>query len=119
MGNDAYPATLYRAGTSHVLSDQSASVGRCAPLGATVLATGVNFSIYSRDATLVELLLFDSNDDAQAADVVTLDPWANRTYHYWHTFVPGLRSGQVYGYRFHGPFEPETGMRFDPTKVLL
>ena len=51
--------------------------------------------------------------------MVTLDPVANRTYHYWHTFVPGVRPGQLYGYRVHGPAEPEHGLRFDPTKVLL
>ena len=48
-----------------------------------------------------------------------LDPAANRTYHYWHAFVPGLKPGQLYGYRASGPFDPAAGLRFDPTKVLL
>ena len=47
------------------------------------------------------------------------DPVANRTYHYWHVFLPGVKSGQIYGYRVHGRWDPATGMRFDPTKVLL
>jgi glycogen operon protein len=44
---------------------------------------------------------------------------SNRTYHYWHVFVPGVRPGQLYAYRVHGPFEPASGLRFDPSKVLL
>ncbi len=43
----------------------------------------------------------------------------NRTYHYWHIFVPGVQPGQIYGYRAQGPYDPADGMRFDPTKVLL
>ena len=80
---------------------------------------GVNFSLYSRDATGVELLLFEREDDARPARVISLDPFLNRTYHYWHVFVPGVQSGQLYGYRVHGPFDPSQGLRFDPTKVLL
>ena len=95
------------------------SVGRSSPLGATVLPGGVNFSVFSRNASGVELLLFDREDDAQAARVITIDPVANRTYHYWHVFVPGVQPGQLYGYRVHGPFDPAIGMRFDATKVLL
>ena len=93
--------------------------GSSAPLGATPSAGGVNFSVYSRDATAVELLLFDEADDAKAARVVRLEPSANRTYHYWHVFVPDLRPGQLYAYRVEGPFDPSIGLRFDPTKVLL
>ena len=84
-----------------------------------VEAVGVNFSLYSRDASGVQLLLFDHEDDAQPARVITLDPIINCTYHYWHTFVPGLQAGQIYGYRVHGSSEPSAGMRFDPAKVLL
>ncbi len=51
--------------------------------------------------------------------VIPIDPAANRTYHYWHMFVPGVAPGQIYGFRVHGPFEPERGLRFDPTKLLL
>ena len=93
--------------------------GTCSPLGATPCRGGVNFSVFSRHATGVELLLFEHVDDAKAARVVRLDPAANRTYHYWHVFVPGVTAGQLYGYRVQGPSDPARGMRFDPTKVLL
>jgi glycogen operon protein len=79
----------------------------------------VNFSLYSRDATGIALLFFDGADDARPASVIRLDPATHRLYHYWHVFVPGLRCGQVYGYRAEGPFDPSSGMRFDPEKVLL
>ena len=93
--------------------------GGSSPLGATPSPDGVNFSVFSRHATGVELLLFDGVDDTKAARVVRLDPSANRTYHYWHVFVPNVRPGQLYGYCVEGPFDPSSGMRFDPTKVLL
>jgi glycogen operon protein len=95
-----------------------ATVGRQSPLGATVTEEGVNFSLYSRTAGAVELLLFDRESDAAASRVISLDPIANRTYHYWHVFVPGLRAGQLYGYRVHGPTEVVRS-RFDGQKVLL
>jgi glycogen operon protein len=93
--------------------------GSSSPLGATPSPEGVNFSVFSRDATGVQLLLFDRVDDARAARVIRLDPSANRTYHYWHVFVPGVQPGQLYGYRVGGPSDPSSGMRFDPAKVLL
>ena len=80
---------------------------------------GVNFSVYSRAASGVELLLFDHEDDAHPKRVIPLDPVANHTYHYWHVFVAGVQHGQIYGYRAHGPWDPASGMRFDPRKVLL
>jgi isoamylase len=90
-----------------------------APLGATVYANGVNFSVFSKNATDIELLLFDDANASSPSRIVRLDPRTDRTYHYWHTFVPGVRSGQIYGYRAHGPFAPERGLRFDAAKVLL
>jgi glycogen operon protein len=96
-----------------------AAPGRSSPLGATVVDGGVNFSLFSRTATGVELLLFDREGDASPSHVVRLDPVTNRTYHYWHAFVPGVRPGQHYGYRVHGASEPARGLRFDPDKVLL
>jgi isoamylase len=94
------------------------STGRSAPLGATVVRGGVNFSVYSRDAARIDLVLFD-NEDAPPSRIIRLDPPVNRTYHYWHIFVPGLQPGQLYGYRAHGSFEPALGLRFDASKVLL
>ena len=93
--------------------------GKTLPLGATVELGGVNFCLFSRDASGIELLLFNHEDDARPTRVISLDPVVNRTYHYWHVFIPGLRAGQLYAYRAQGPFEPFNGMRFDCEKVLL
>ena len=73
-----------------------ATAGTSAPLGATVSAGGVNFSVSSKHATRVDLLLFDSADARQPEMVIPLDPHKQRTYHYWHAFVPFLEPGQVY-----------------------
>ena len=95
------------------------SVGRHHPLGATVRDGGVNFSLYSRSATAVELLLFDRFDQATPRQVVYLDSRHHRTYGYWHVFVHGVGEGTIYGYRVHGPWEPERGHRYGPNKLLL
>lgn len=100
-------------------TDRADSTGQSYPLGATVLPDGVNFSVFSRGASAVDLVLFDREDDARPSRVISIDPAANRTYHYWHAFVSGLRPGQIYGYRVHGPWNPANGMRFDPAKLLL
>jgi len=97
----------------------SARASRSHPLGATVVPGGVNFSIFSRAASRMELLFFDREDDEQPARIIRFDPADNRTYHYWHAFVRGARPGQIYGYRVHGPFDPASGFRFDPQKLLL
>jgi isoamylase len=93
--------------------------GTSSPLGATPGAHGTNFSIFSKHATAIELLLFDQVDDARPARVMPLEPALNRTYHYWHVFVPALKAGQLYGYRVDGPSDPANGMRFDQSKVLI
>jgi glycogen operon protein len=93
--------------------------GSSSPIGVTVNAGGANFSLFSRHATGIELLLFDREDDQRPARVIPIEPSTNRTYHYWHTFVPGIKPGQIYAYRVQGPFEPSRGMRFDGSKVLL
>jgi len=97
----------------------SARASQSHPLGATVVPGGVNFSIFSRAASCMELLFFDREDDEQPARIIRFDPADNRTYHYWHAFVRGPRPGQIYGYRVHGPFDPASGFRFDPQKLLL
>ena len=93
--------------------------GRSHPLGATICGEGVNFSVFSKNCTSMELLLFDTADAARPSRVITLDPARNKTYHYWHVFVSGLKPGQIYGFRAHGPFDPRSGFRFDAEKVLL
>ena len=93
--------------------------GESFPLGSTLFPDGVNFSLFCKNGTLVELLLFDHIDDIEPARVITLDSRQNKTYHYWHTFLPNISKGQLYAYRVHGPFEPWNGHWFDATKTLL
>lgn len=111
---DILAESVLRAGTS-----SSAHIGRSAPLGATVFPDGVNFSLFSRKASSVELLFFDCEDVAAPSRVMRLDSVTNRTYHYWHVFVPSVEPGQIYGYRVHGPYDPTNGLRFDSSKILL
>ena len=93
--------------------------GRSYPLGATVYGNGVNFSVFSRHCTVMELLLFDDPADRQPSRTILLDPQQNRTFYYWHVFVRGLQAGQLYAFRAHGPYSPERGLRFDGDKVLV
>ena len=104
--------------TDSGVSQTAENKSRSSPLGSTIYKNGVNFSIFSRAATGMELLLFDHEDDARPERIIPIDP-STRTYHYWHIFVPGLQSGQIYGYRAYGPSDPASGMRFDSSKVLL
>lgn len=99
--------------------DMSRCSGQSSPLGATVYKNGVNFSVFSRGASHVELLFFDTENDARPVRITRLDSYINRTYHYWHVFVPEARPGQIYAYRAYGSSHPENGFRFDPGKVLL
>ena len=93
--------------------------GRNFSLGATIDDSGANFSLFSRSASGLELLLFDSEDDIQPERAISFDPVTDRTYYYWHKFVPDVEPGQIYGYRAKGPSDPSSGMRFDPAKILL
>ena len=98
---------------------QAIAAGGPAPLGATVGAGGVNFSVFAKRADRLEVLLYDHVDATTPARVIPLDAAAHRSYHYWHAFVPDLGPGQLYAFRAHGPFAPEKGRRFDGDKVLL
>ena len=89
--------------------------GRPYPQGAVWDGTGVNFSLYSEGAERVELCLFDS-PDASDCEVINLP---ERTAFSWHCYLPGIAPGQLYGYRVHGPYEPERGLRFNPAKLLV
>src|SRR4051794_40779653 len=93
--------------------------GTSAPLGATPADDGVNFSLFSKRAVAIDLLLFEGAEDGKPTRTIRLNPVTNRTYHYWHVFVPGVKPGQIYAYRAHGPFAPSNGLRFDSGKVLL
>jgi glycogen operon protein len=101
------------------MTPRAVQSGLPGPLGATVTAGGVNFSVFSKHAAAIHLLLFDDADGAPPATVIPLDPPRHRTYHYWHTFLPGVKPGQIYAYRADGPFIPARGIRFDADKVLL
>jgi isoamylase len=89
------------------------------PLGATVLLDGVNFSLYSGAATGVELLLFDAHDAPQPIQTITLVPSKNKTFHFWHILVRGLKAGSHYAFRVSGPSTPEAGLRYNRNKVLV
>ncbi|MFO0580689.1 MAG: glycogen debranching protein GlgX [Anaeromyxobacter sp.] len=93
--------------------------GKPFPLGAAPTPEGTNFAVWARDAARLELCLFDRGEDARPSRVIALDPRENRTYHYWHVFLPGVGAGQRYGWRAHGPFDPAHGLRFDGEKLLL
>jgi isoamylase len=89
------------------------------PLGAHRQDDGVNFALFSRHATGVQIEFFDAPDDAEPARTLEFDPVHNRTGDVWHIWVRGVRPGQLYGYRVDGPYRPEAGHRFNPNKLLL
>lgn len=90
--------------------------GKPHPLGATWDGQGTNFALFSENASQVELCLFDSVNDADESDCYVLE---EQTAHVWHGYLPGIRPGQVYGYRVHGPYAPNEGHRFNPNKLLI
>ncbi len=90
--------------------------GSAYPLGATWDGVGVNFALFSEHATAVELCLFDAPDADEESERVRLE---ERDGLIWHAYLPDARPGQLYGYRVHGPWEPEAGHRFNARKVLL
>ena len=93
--------------------------GHSAPIGSSLTHEGVNFCLFSKNAQRVDLLLYDHAEAMAPSQVIPLDPRKNKTYHYWHVLVPGLKAGQHYAYRVSGPFDPHRGHRFDPEQVLL
>ncbi|HEX4734538.1 MAG TPA: glycogen debranching protein GlgX [Thermoleophilaceae bacterium] len=88
--------------------------GRPFPLGAAWDGEGVNFSLFSENAERVELCLFDHEGEEVNRIEIT-----ERTAYNWHCYLPGAGPGQHYGYRVHGPYEPEKGLRFNPGKLLI
>jgi glycogen operon protein len=85
-------------------------------LGATWDGEGVNFALFSENATAVELCLFERPDDARETHRVRIEECTDFV---WHIYLPESRPGQLYGYRVHGLYEPEDGLRFNPAKVLI
>ncbi len=89
--------------------------GRPFPLGATWDGLGVNFALFSANATKVELCLFDI-EGKRELERIELPEYTDEV---WHGYLPGVRPGTVYGYRVHGPYEPDAGHRFNPNKLLI
>jgi isoamylase len=89
--------------------------GRPYPLGATWDGTGVNFAVYSENATKVELCLYDNRSKAETERI----PVSETTAFVHHCYVPGIQPGQLYGYRVDGPWDPANGLRFNPSKLLV
>ena len=86
------------------------------PLGATWDGRGVNFALFSENATRVELCLFSSVDGGGDSTCV---PLVEQTDMVWHAYLPEIRPGKIYGYRVHGPYEPGAGHRFNPAKLVM
>lgn len=97
-----------------MISSFQLSSGNPYPLGATFDGEGVNFAVFSQHATRVTLCLFDE----QGREALLID-LAERDGHVWHGYFSGMRPGQQYGYRVHGPYLPEAGHRFNPHKLLI
>ena len=87
--------------------------GRPYPLGATYNGAGTNFALFSEVAERVELCLVDPDGTERRVDLVEVDAFV------WHGYLPAVQPGQLYGYRVHGPYDPENGHRCDPSKLLL
>lgn len=90
--------------------------GKNYPRGATYDGSGVNFALFSENATAVTLCLYDSQDPARETARI---PFVEHTEQIWHIYVEGLQPGQLYGYRVDGPYEPSEGHFFNPNKLVL
>jgi isoamylase len=94
--------------------------GNPLPIGGThQQGDGVNFVLFSRNATRVHLELYQHPDDSSPSRIIDLDPMRHRTGDIWHVWVRAIPAGQLYGYRIEGPYQPEEGHRFNPHKLLL
>lgn len=85
------------------------------PLGATWDGLGVNFAIFSANATKVELCLFDETGEVEL-ERIELPEYTDETY---HGYLPDAHPGQIYGYRVYGPYDPQNGHRFNHNKLLI
>ena len=89
------------------------------PYGAVVHENGVQFVVFSRNATEMRLLLYNDVDDLNPSDTIEFDPSENRWGDIWSVFVPNVGPGQLYHFQANGPFDPTAGMRFDPKARLI
>ncbi len=90
--------------------------GKPYPMGSTWTGEGMNFAIFSEGATKVELCLFDTPQAKIESQRIALPEMTGRV---WHALIVGLKPGQLYGYRIHGPYDPNAGLRFNPNKLLI
>lgn len=90
--------------------------GQPYPLGATWDGLGTNFALFSEHATRVELCFFDSMDATRESKRIVMPEYNNNV---WHVYIPHVLPGQLYGYRVHGPYNPEKGLRFNANKLLV
>ena len=104
---------------SEISEHADVRAGSPLPLGTQEKGGGVNFAIFSRDASRVRLELFDHPEDAVPARVIDLDSARNRTGDVWHVWLEGIGPGQLYAYRVDGPYEPSEGHRFNFNRLLL
>jgi isoamylase len=104
---------------SSILRHIVISPGSPLPLGANFTPEGLQFSIFSRHATGVTLVLFESEKPGSKTVEIRLDSDVNKTGDIWHVMIKGLREGQLYGYKIEGPYEPENGHRFNMHKLLI
>jgi glycogen operon protein len=93
--------------------------GRAQPLGAVLTEGGVNFALFSRHATEISLILFESGETDSAFEEIKLDKRKNKTGDIWHCQVRGIGAGSFYLYRVDGPYMPEKGFRFNRNKTLI
>jgi glycogen operon protein len=91
-------------------------LGQPYPLGSTWDGRGVNFALFSENASAIDLCLFDGPTGSREIARIRLP---EQTDQVWHAYLPGIRPGQLYGYRVYGPYEPQAGHRFNPSKLLL
>lgn len=101
--------------TPEVVQKSRVTEGQPFPLGATWDGLGVNFALFSAHATKVELCLFDEQGETEIERIELPEC----TDEIWHGYLPDAHTGQIYGYRVHGPYEPESGHRFNPNKLLI
>ncbi|MDR0313755.1 MAG: glycogen debranching enzyme, partial [Treponema sp.] len=94
-------------------------IGKALPLGATLTDRGVNFALFSRNAKVVTLILYESSKPDSPSEEIRLDKGKYRTGDIWHCHIPDLKAGAFYLYRVEGPYIPEKGLRFNSNKALI
>ena len=90
--------------------------GQPYPLGATFDGEGVNFAIFAENAAGIDLCLFNDPGDQKETETIKMN---EVSHHVWHCYLPGIRPGQLYGYRAHGPYDPLNGLRYNSNKLLI